>query len=242
MIFRKLVYAALAVGIFSGLLLTFVQQVSVTPTILAAEAFEVVDPQPSSHGHSDSAHSHTHNQETWAPSDGVERIFYTTIANILTAVGFSLLILSAMVYSGKGNIKEGALWGVAGYLTFFVAPAVGLHPEIPGMEAANLQGRQGWWLITVTFTAAGLALIAFGQLSLKLGGFMLLLIPHILGAPLPEAHGFTHPDALAVASLEALAESFVQASAIANGVFWLVLGMSSGLIINKFKIIKDENS
>ncbi len=242
MIFRNLVFAALAVGIISGLVLALAQQAAVTPTILAAEAFEINEAEPAlqAHGHEHAAHSH--DPEAWAPEDGAERLFYTTVANILAAIGFALLILSAMAYSGKGNLKNGALWGVAGYLTFFVAPAIGLHPEIPGMEAANLQGRQGWWLITVTLTAAGLALIAFGQASLKLGGVVLLLIPHVLGAPLPETHGFAHPDAIAVATLEKLAENFVQATAIANGVFWLVLGVSSGYVINKFGIIKAEEA
>ena len=238
MIFRNLVFAALAVGIFSGLVLALVQQISVVPTILAAEAFEIseVEPALQAHGHEHSAHSH--DSDAWAPEDGVERIFFTTVANILAAMGFALLILSAMAYSGKGNLKNGVLWGLAGYLTFFMAPGLGLHPEIPGMEAANLQGRQGWWLITVTFTAAGLGLIAFGQAGLKIGGAVLLLIPHVLGAPLPDTHGFAHPDAVAVATLEKLADNFVQATAIANGVFWLVLGISSGYLINKFGIIK----
>ncbi|MEY8204134.1 MAG: CbtA family protein [Bermanella sp.] len=234
--FRNLVFAALAVGILSGLVLALVQQVAVTPTILAAEAFEISEAAPEAHGHGHAAHSH--DAEAWAPEDGAERIFYTTVANILSAIGFALLILSAMAYSGKGNLKNGVLWGLAGYISFFVAPAMGLHPEIPGMEAANLQGRQGWWLITVLSTAAGLALIAFGQASLKVGGIVLLMIPHVLGAPLPETHGFAHPDAQAVAALEKLAHSFLQSTAIANGVFWLVLGVSSGYLVNKFGIIK----
>ncbi len=234
--FRNLVFAALAVGILSGLVLALAQQVAVTPTILAAEAFEISEAVPDSHGHSHGAHSH--DAEAWAPEDGAERIFYTTVANILTGIGFALLILSAMAYSGKGNLKNGVLWGLAGYISFFVAPAMGLHPEIPGMEAANLQGRQGWWLLTVLSTAAGLALIVFGQASLKVAGLVLLMIPHVLGAPLPEVHGFAHPDAQAVASLEKLAHSFLQSTAITNGIFWLVLGVSSGYLINKFGIIK----
>jgi len=242
MIFRNLVFAALAVGIFSGLVLALVQQVSVSPTILAAEAFEVSEAVPATGGHGHDHNGHSHGEEAWAPEDGAERIFYTAVANIFAAMGFALLILSAMAYSRKGNIKNGVLWGLAGYLTFFVAPAIGLHPEIPGMEAANLQGRQGWWLITVTLTAAGLALIAFGQASLKAGGAVLLVIPHVLGAPLPETHGFAHPDALAVATLERLAHSFVQSAVIANGVFWLVLGISSGFIINKLGIIKTKEA
>ena len=157
-------------------------------------------------------------------------------------MGFGLLILAAMTYHGKASIKIGVLWGAAGYLTFFVAPTLGLHPEIPGMEAANLQGRQGWWLTTVTLTAAGLGLIAFAHISLKLAGLVLLVIPHMLGAPLPElmegASAFSHPDPQAVSALEALAADFLQATAFANGIFWLVLGVSCGYVVNRFGIIK----
>lgn len=275
MIFRNLFFAALVVGIISGITLGLVQQLAVVPTILAAEKYEVAEEEPaaspiqavqavttatahdhSTHDHGTSAQSevavtpvqeahqatgHSHDPDAWAPEDGFERIAYTFGANILSAIGFALLLLSGMALAGKANIKTGALWGVAGYLSFFVAPAIGLHPEIPGMEAADIQGRQGWWLATVVMTAAGLGLIAFGHISLKLGGLVLLLIPHFLGAPLPETHGFAHPDAAAVAALEGLAHSFVQYTAIANGIFWLVVGISSGYFINKFGILTPED-
>jgi cobalt transporter subunit CbtA len=234
--FRNLVFAALAVGIFSGLLLALVQQVSVTPTILAAEVIENNKTKSAPHSHEHG--SHHHDPKVWAPKDGGERIFYTVISNILAAIGFALLVLSAMVYSGKVHLKDGVMWGLAGYFTFFVAPAMGLPPEIPGMEAADLQGRQGWWLVTTTFTAAGIALIAFGQISLKIGGFALLLIPHVIGAPMPEVHGFGQTNEQTAIILESLSENFIQASAIANGIFWLALGVSSSYLINRFKIIK----
>ena len=285
MIFRNLVFASVLVGLISGVVLALVQQVAVTPTIIAAEQFEVAQEAPvvaapviheqsahthdahasaDHHGHEDSllaplnenthhekptaqsnnhgGMDHHHDPDAWAPQDGAERLFYTTISNVLAGMGFGLLILAAMTYHGKANIKIGALWGAAGYLTFFVAPTLGLHPEIPGMEAANLQGRQGWWLTTVTLTAVGLGLIAFAHISLKLAGLVLLVIPHMLGAPLPElmegASAFSHPDPQAVSALEALAADFLQATAFANAIFWLVLGLSCGYVINKFGIIK----
>jgi cobalt transporter subunit CbtA len=292
MIFRNLVFASMLVGIVSGVVLALVQQVAVTPTIIAAEQFEgadeesvVVAPalieQPV-HGHDHGHHhehedslgtnfqenghhqqstiqsqandhasghavshggaDHHHDPDAWAPEDGIERLFFTSFSNVLAGMAFGLLILAGMAYKGKGNILMGGLWGVAGYLTFFVAPTLGLHPEIPGMEAANLQGRQGWWLTTVALTAAGLGLIAFAHVSLKVAGVVLLVIPHVLGAPLPEvaagASHFFHPDPQAVLALEALAADFLQATAIANAVFWLVLGLSCGYVVNKFGIIK----
>lgn len=291
MIFRNLVFASVLVGIVSGVVLALVQQVAVTPTIIAAEQFEVAHEaavvlapivieqsahthdhasahaNADHHGHQDSllaphnehAHhaqsteqptaqsnnhggsDHHHDPDAWAPEDGFERLFFTSISNVLAGMGFGLLILAAMTYLGKASILSGLLWGVAGYLTFFIAPTLGLHPEIPGMEAANLQGRQGWWLTTVALTGAGLGLIAFAHISLKIAGVVLLVIPHMLGAPLPElaagASHFSHPDPQAVIALEALAADFLQATAIANGVFWLVLGVSCGYVINKFDII-----
>ncbi len=268
-IFRNLVFAAVVVGIISGVVLAAVQQIAVTPTIIAAEQYEVADEAPAvntEHNHAGDHHGgdlnatahhsetsaldsalqhdtgHSHDPEAWAPADGFERLFFTSFSNVLAGIGFGLLILAAMTYHGKANIKIGALWGVAGYLTFFVAPALGLHPEIPGMEAANLQGRQGWWLTTITLTAIGLGLIAFAHISLKAAGVVLLLIPHLLGAPLPAliegASHFSHPDPQAVLALEALAKEFLQATAIANAAFWIVLGLSCGYFINKFGILK----
>ena len=41
-------------------------------------------------------------------------------------------------------------------------------------------------------------------------------------------HGFAHPDPQALTSLEALQAQFVYATAIANAVFWVVLGALAG--------------
>ena len=243
MLFRNLVFSAVLVGILSGIVLGLVQQLSVVPTILAAEVYEIADEEPVAAGHEHAAHSH--DPEAWGPEDGAERIFFPFVSNLLAGIGFSMGLFSAMEFSGMANVKNGILWGLAGYITFFVAPGFGLHPEIPGMEAANLQGRQGWWITTVVFTGLGLALIAFAPMGAKIAGLVLLSIPHILGAPLPEVHGFLHPDAEAVSALEGLAHSFVQSTAIANAVFWIVVGVASGFCINKFSLEKpliEENS
>ena len=37
-----------------------------------------------------------------------------------------------------------------------LAPALGLSPELPGMPASDLAGRQEWWLITAAVTAGAL--------------------------------------------------------------------------------------
>ena len=157
------------------------------------------------------------------------------------AIGFALVIISGMALSGKKSAKAGFLWGLAGYIAFFLAPSLGLPPEIPGMEAAALEGRQSWWLLTVTFTALGLGLLAFGKGTLRWGGLLIIAIPHILGAPQPALHGFSHPDANAVAALEALVGQFVMTTTVINGIFWVCLGILCGVAISTlFKLPNEE--
>ena len=245
MFFRNLVFSAIIAGIIAGFVLGLIQVFLVTPTILAAETFEITEtPAMSANQHhhgeasgSQSAGHHHGNGEAWAPKDGAERTFSTFSSNIFGGIGFALLLSSVMLFSGKANIKNSWLWGVAGFVVFFVAPGIGLTPEIPGAEAANLQGRQGWWLTTVLLTGLGLGIIAFAQPILKIGGVALLLIPHILGAPLPEYHGFIHPDPAAVQQLTSLAEDFVQQTAIANAIFWLVLSVACVIAMKQFGLI-----
>jgi predicted cobalt transporter CbtA len=108
------------------------------------------------------------------------------------------------------------------------------------MEAAALEGRLTWWIFTAVLTATGRGLIGFGHISLKAIGLVLLAIPHLLGAPQPDMHGFVHTDATAVTALESLAADFLWATAVANGIFWLIVGVTSGYFINKFKILEEK--
>ncbi|WP_250656020.1 CbtA family protein [Alkalimarinus coralli] len=185
---------------------------------------------------------HSHDPEAWGPEDGAERTFFTFLSSTLMAIGFSLVVISGMALSGKTSPVAGLLWGLAGYLSFFVSPSLGLPPEIPGMEAAALEGRQSWWLLAVTFTSLGLGLLAFGKGALRWGGLLVIAIPHILGAPQPAMHGFAHPDANAVAALEALVGQFVMATTVVNGVFWVCLGLLSAIAINTLFKLPDEES
>lgn len=187
-----------------------------------------------------SVHSHADGIATAAPADahgdhdhgaaeGFERTAFTALANVLTAFGFGLLTLAMMagVQRWRGSVRlspvHGLLWGLAGYLSFYVAPAMGLPPEIPGAQGAALAARQAWWLLAVGATAGGLTLLAFGRGPWRWIGVLLLAVPHLLGAPhagLPFAeHAPTE-----AAQLEAIARQFFVATAIANALYWLVLG------------------
>ena len=211
----------------AGLLLTVVQSIQVIPTLLQAEVYEQQATTLPVHTHAAGNVAHEHEAETWRPQNGLERTAYTAAANISLAVGFALLLGAAgNLRGGFSHWRNGLLWGLAGYTGFFVAPSLGLPPEVPGTETANLKDRQLWWLMTVVDTAAGLWLLVFSKTKLnKLLGLVLLVSPHWIGAPQPEIHSSAAP--------AQLAHTFIIATALANAVFWLVLGCLMGLFSSK---------
>lgn len=221
--FKRIVSAAVLAGMLAGLLLTAVQQIQVSRIILRAEVYEdaAAASQPAN-AHASAGH------EAWQPANGVERTLFTALANISLAVGFGLLLGAAICLRGKASgWRSGLLWGLAGYGIFFVAPSLGLPPEVPGTAAAPLADRQLWWLITVALTASGLLLLIFARTwQLKILGAVMLGMPHLIGAPQPPVHAGTAP--------AELAQAFVYATAVANAVFWLALGGLTGLFYGKF--------
>ena len=174
-----------------------------------------------------SGHGHEHDHgDAWAPGDGIERTFRTAVSNVATAIGFALLIVAVFAWRGSATWRQGLLWGAAGFFVFFVNPAIGLRPEIPGAFAAGLLDRQLWWLLAVACSAAGVGLLLLApRIAAKLGGAVLLAVPHLADAPHPEGSGGLAP--------EALANSFVVAAAATNAVFWLVLGLAASFTFSR---------
>ena len=98
----------------------------------------------------------------WEPEEGLQRNAFTVAANILTAIGFALLLTGVYAIRGRQVMwREGLLWGLAGFVVFTAAPGLGLPPELPGMAVAELTARQTWWIATAAATAGGLCLLAF---------------------------------------------------------------------------------
>ena len=131
---KRIVSAAALAGALAGLLLTLIQQVQVSQLIIKAEVYEdaAAVASQSAHIHSSAEHEH-HEHEDWQPANGVERTLFTALANITLAVGFGLLLGAAICLCGEINgWRAGLLWGLAGYVVFFVAPSLGLPPEVPG--------------------------------------------------------------------------------------------------------------
>ena len=217
--FKQTVAAAALAGILAGLLLTLVQQAQVVPLILEAEAYEqAVETANGTQTSTPLKLEHQHEHGGWQPENGWERNLFTAAANIVVALGFALLLGAAAAQRGaKLDWRSGLLWGLGGYAVFFVAPSLGLPPEVPGAQVAELAHRQLWWAATSIFTAGGLAFIVFSsRRAAKILGVALLIVPHVVGAPQPDVHGGVAP--------AAVAQAFVIATFIANAVFWLGLG------------------
>jgi cobalt transporter subunit CbtA len=227
----RVLLAAIFAGVIAGLFSTAVQSYRVIPLILEAERYEV---DGAADGHSHGAEETRQagdvtageqvleKTEAWAPADGGERLFYTGLTNIAVGVAFSLLLTAAVLALNQSmTLRSGLVWGAAGFVIFVLAPNFGLPPELPGMQAGDLQQRQIWWFATVVLTAAGLGLFAFKPgLVWALLGTALITAPHVYGAPQPITHDSAVPANLAA--------EFVMATLVASLLFWLFLGAALG--------------
>jgi cobalt transporter subunit CbtA len=234
---RSIVFASVISGFIVGIIVTVLQQFGTVPLILKAEVFEkaaeshqVSEPHqasdsqapPAAAGHDHAGHEHEHAAEAWEPKDGFERNAYTAAANVLTGVGFALLLAGFFsVQSGMTGESvswhQGLMWGLAGFAVFTIAPGLGLPPELPGVPAAPLLSRQIWWVVAALATAGGLGLIFFRRsVPAAIAGLALIALPHLIGAPELE-----HVDTNVPSSLS---HQFVVAVTLTSLVFWFALG------------------
>ncbi|MDI9780907.1 CbtA family protein [Pseudomonas putida] len=214
-------------GLLAALLLTLLQSFWVAPLILEAETYESASPAAAHHSHDEEAGAgHTHGEEAWSPEDGWQRTLSTTGGNLVVAVGFALILAALYSLREPGRTSTGALWGLAGFAVFCLAPTLGLPPELPGTAAADLGQRQSWWVGTAAATALGLALLVFARHGLlKALGAALLVVPHVIGAPQPEVHESLAP--------QALETRFMIASWLTNAAFWVALGLLSAWLYRR---------
>ena len=223
---KRIAQTAGFTGLLAALLLTLLQSFWVAPLILQAETYEK---PAATHAHEHDASAmpgHAHDADAWEPEDGWQRVLSTTGGNLVVAVGFALMLAGLYTLRAPTRTSQGLLWGLAGYATFCLAPTLGLPPELPGTAAADLLQRQTWWITTAASTAVAIALVVFGKhWALKLLGAVILVIPHIVGAPQPMEHSSLAP--------EALETHFKIASQLTNLVFWLALGAISAWLFSR---------
>jgi cobalt transporter subunit CbtA len=230
---RIFLTVALLAGISAGLVNWGVHMVGTTPLILQAEVYEKAGAAAAASSEATTATEasgteHHHDADAWEPADGWERNLFTLGADLVTGVGYAFLLTAAIVFFGKGaDWRRGILWGLAGFACFSLAPGLGLPPELPGTEAAPLVARQIWWIGTVIATGAGL--FAAARLRNVYGyaiAVVLIILPHIVGAPKPETAGGLAP--------EELERKFVLIAIVTSLVFWLVLGVLTGAFFKRY--------
>ncbi len=222
-LFRNAVFVAALAGLVAGIIMTALQTAFTVPLIMQAETFENAESARETVQSTNTivlpAEAHDYREEAWAPAGGIERALFTMLANIVNGIGFGLILVAASEAAGGiAGLRTGLIWGFGGFAVFVLAPSLGLPPELPAMPAADLLTRQIWWICTVAATAAGLTLIIFFQNEAWLAalGVVLIVGPHIIGAPQPDTHETAVPAGLHY--------TFVVAVTVTNLLFWLALG------------------
>ena len=94
------------------------------------------------------------------------------------------------------------------------------------MPVAELTARQTWWIATAAATAGGLCLLAFRSTAwAAVLGLALIVLPHLIGAPLaPESHS----DVPA-----ALSHRFIVVVTLTSLLFWALLGVSTSIAFGR---------
>lgn len=226
----RLLSAALAAGFLAACVASLLQFALTSPLILRAETYETRAEAPLALVHLAHAtgapaagEAHDHGIAEWEPGEGLPRLAFTALATLVSGVGYALLLGAALLASGRGPGGPWALrFALGGFLAFGLAPAIGLPPELPGLEAAGLAARQAWWVGTAAATTASLALAVLVRRPWAIAaGLVLLAAPHIVGAP--------HPETLSASPLPAaLAASFAARSLAIALAFWVTLGLAFG--------------
>lgn len=254
MIFQRLIWSALATAVVVGSVQTGVQRWQAAPLILAAEVYEeqkAEAPAPTellkAPAHAEGvAHAHEHEHEhgaakEWEPENGAERIGWTWVANILHAFSMALLVFAVMGVwlhqrgTALASLPLAGLVAAAGWLSFHFWPSLGLHAEVPGMEAAPLHARQLWWVLAVGSAALACAVLGFARAPWRwAAATVLLALPFAVGAPQLQGDPLAGYSAQAHAALEQLGAQFIWATTWVSLSFWTSMGLVGGLAFQRW--------
>lgn len=232
--FQRIVIACLVAGVVAGSVSAGLQHFTTTPLILAAEVYETGS---GAHAHPAAAamaprpalllihgEAVTLADPGAAAPDTIRRSLYTAVSTVATATGFAAMLLGAMLLTGAAiTARTGLAWGAAAFAAAALAPGLGLSPELPGAAAADLGARQLWWTGTVLATAAGLWLALRVSTPMAVAaGLVLILLPHIVGAPHPAEYTSPVPSELA--------GHFAAASLVVQAAVWALVGTIAGYV------------
>lgn len=188
--FSRILTSALFAGASAGLIAALLQLAFVQPVLLHAELYESGELV---HFGAEAVSAHP---ELPGMFSDLTRDALSVIFTMLTYTGYALVLVALMsVAEGRGqriDSRTGVLWGLAGFVAVHFAPGFSLAPEVPGVAAADVYARQVWWFATVAAAAVAMWLIAFGgNIISYVIAAVLLLAPHLIGAPEPDV--FTGP-------------------------------------------------
>ncbi len=238
--FRQMAASALFAGFAAGLIAAALQLAFVVPVLLEAELYETGTlehfsggPDHDGRGTEADDHGHAHAQADIHETDGdgtLTRHALTVLASIAVYTGYGFLLVAGFALAARAGhvvtVRQGLIWGLAGFGAAHLLPAAGLPPELPGSAAAGLEGRQLWWVFAVVSSMAGMAAIGLGKSWTAWGaGVVLLLIPHLIGAP--------HPHEMAGVAPPELAALFAGRALAVGAASWSVLGLAAGYLWNR---------
>lgn len=228
----RLLSAALAAGFLAAVVATGLQLALTSPLIIEAERYEQREPSRAAEAfpqalpivlaHAGHDHATPDAAPEWQPAPGFQRMAFTGLATLVGGVGYALLLGAVLIACGREpTLQTGLAFALAGFACVSLAPSLGLPPELPGQEAAPLLARQVWWAMTAAATAMGLYLIGVRRSFIAiLGGLVLIVAPHIAGAPQPPEGASALPASLAA--------QFAARSLTIGAVFWAMIGLGFG--------------
>ncbi|MFT4962636.1 MAG: cobalt transporter subunit CbtA [Paracoccaceae bacterium] len=220
--FTRIVASAVFAGAGAGLIAALLQFVFVQPVLLHAELYE------------SGQLVHFGAAPVSAMQDlgdfELMRNGLSVLFTMLAYTGYGFVVVAIMsIAADRGAVidgRTGLLWGLAGFVAAHLAPAFSLPPEVPGVASGDVDVRQVWWFATVAAAAVAMWLVGFGKSWASWGAAaVLLLAPHLIGAP--EPHAFIGPVPPEISALFA-------ARALGVGlVAWALLGSACGYFWSK---------
>ena len=215
--YSRILISAIFAGAAAGLVAGILQLIFVQPVLLHAELYES--------GELVHFGGIANSADPALPGFDVMRDGLSLIFTMLIYTGYALLMIAMMNIAEERGAqidgRWGIIWGVAGFVAFHLAPGFTLAPEVPGVAAADVTARQIWWFATVISAAIAMWLLAFGGNWAMWGAAaVLLMAPHLIGAPEPDS--FTGPVPTEIGALFAARALGVGLAA------WVLLGCFAG--------------
>ncbi len=129
--FRRINFAAAVSGLIAGLFLSAAQALRVIPLILEAETYEKASPP---------ARALPAGTPALGDEAGIDfsRTALTAVSNVISAIGFALLLVAGFSLRGGSDWRSGILWGLGGFAAFSLAPEAMMHAFVLAALATSL--------------------------------------------------------------------------------------------------------